>query len=114
MLRNAMVYPAMAVDSMEHSLYIIFIGSGSDAVLIGALIRPDLSDLEGQQMTVIPIPDLQSQTSFWGCSSAGRAREWHSRGRGFDPLQLHIIFHGVGGFIVRCSDSSGGVILGQL
>jgi putative endonuclease len=25
----------------------------------------------------------------WGCSSVGRALEWHSRGRGFDPLQLH-------------------------
>ncbi len=25
----------------------------------------------------------------WGCSSAGRAHEWHSWGRGFDPHQLH-------------------------
>ncbi len=25
----------------------------------------------------------------WGCSSAGRALEWHSRGQGFDPPQLH-------------------------
>ena len=25
----------------------------------------------------------------WGCSSAGRALEWHSRGRRFDPVQLH-------------------------
>ena len=24
-----------------------------------------------------------------GCSSVGRALEWHSRGRGFDSLQLH-------------------------
>ena len=27
--------------------------------------------------------------SLWGCSSAGRALEWHSRGRRFDPVQLH-------------------------
>ncbi len=26
---------------------------------------------------------------FWGRSSVGRALEWHSRGRGFDPLRLH-------------------------
>ncbi len=26
---------------------------------------------------------------LWGCSSVGRALEWHSRGRGFDSLQLH-------------------------
>ena len=26
---------------------------------------------------------------MWGCSSAGRALEWHSRGRQFDPDQLH-------------------------
>jgi hypothetical protein len=25
----------------------------------------------------------------WGCSSIGRAPEWHSGGRGFDPHQLH-------------------------
>ena len=25
----------------------------------------------------------------WGCSSAGRAPEWHSGGRRFDPVQLH-------------------------
>ena len=25
----------------------------------------------------------------WGCSSVGRALEWHSRGRQFDPDQLH-------------------------
>jgi hypothetical protein len=28
----------------------------------------------------------------WGCSSAGRALGWHSRGRGFEPLQLHHFF----------------------
>ena len=26
---------------------------------------------------------------YWGCSSAGRALEWHSRGQEFDPPQLH-------------------------
>ena len=25
----------------------------------------------------------------WGCSSLGRALEWHSRGKGFDPPHLH-------------------------
>ena len=25
----------------------------------------------------------------WGCSSVGRAPEWHSGGRRFDPVQLH-------------------------
>src|SRR5262249_5754120 len=25
----------------------------------------------------------------WGRSSVGRAREWHSRGQGFDPPRLH-------------------------
>ena len=25
----------------------------------------------------------------WGCSSVGRALEWHSRGQGFDSPQLH-------------------------
>ena len=28
---------------------------------------------------------------FRGCSSAGRVREWHSRGHGFDPHHLHPI-----------------------
>src|SRR5579885_2757524 len=26
---------------------------------------------------------------MWGCGAAGSAREWHSRGRGFNPRQLH-------------------------
>ncbi len=25
----------------------------------------------------------------WGCGAAGSALEWHSRGQGFDPPQLH-------------------------
>ena len=28
-------------------------------------------------------------TISWGCSSTGRALEWHSRGKGFDPPHLH-------------------------
>jgi hypothetical protein len=28
---------------------------------------------------------------IWGCSSVGRALEWHSRGLRFDPAQLHIV-----------------------
>jgi hypothetical protein len=27
---------------------------------------------------------------FWGCSSIGRALEWHSRGHRFKPDQLHL------------------------
>src|SRR5688572_11294696 len=29
------------------------------------------------------------QKTQWGCGAAGSAREWHSRGRGFNPRQLH-------------------------
>ena len=29
----------------------------------------------------------------WGCSSTGRALEWHSRGKGFDPPHLHQTRH---------------------
>ena len=25
----------------------------------------------------------------WGCGAAGSVLEWHSRGQGFDPPQLH-------------------------
>ena len=37
------------------------------------------------------IPDCELKIDFltWGRSSDGRAREWHSRGRGFDPHRLH-------------------------
>ena len=31
--------------------------------------------------------------SVWGRSSVGRALEWHSRGRRFDPDRLHQMFH---------------------
>jgi hypothetical protein len=29
------------------------------------------------------------QTAGWGCGAVGSAREWHSRGRRFNPGQLH-------------------------
>ncbi len=31
----------------------------------------------------------EKSASAWGCSSVGRAPEWHSGGRRFDPDQLH-------------------------
>ena len=31
----------------------------------------------------------QFRKSYWGCSSAGRALEWHSRGQRCDPAHLH-------------------------
>ena len=36
----------------------------------------------------------QFRKSYWGCSSAGRALEWHSRGQRFDPAHLHQLFKG--------------------
>src|SRR6266545_5365092 len=43
------------------------------------------------------VEDFTSRVLFcaafaWGCSSAGRAPEWHSGGRRFDPVQLHHYF----------------------
>ena len=32
---------------------------------------------------------LAASPTIWGCSSLGRALEWHSRGKGFDPPHLH-------------------------
>ena len=32
--------------------------------------------------------------SGWGCGATGSAREWHSRGHGFDPRQLHRVSAG--------------------
>src|SRR5262249_50031563 len=34
-------------------------------------------------------PDSSPFPPSWGRSSAGRALEWHSRGRRFDPDRLH-------------------------
>ena len=33
--------------------------------------------------------DLSEELNIWGYSSAGRALEWHSRGRGFESHYLH-------------------------
>ena len=35
------------------------------------------------------IQAASSEANPWGCSSPGRALEWHSRGKGFDPPHLH-------------------------
>jgi putative endonuclease len=35
------------------------------------------------------IEEKRTILNLWGCSSVGRALEWHSRGRRFDPDQLH-------------------------
>jgi hypothetical protein len=43
--------------------------------------------VSGKGLTANPTPRYTSKS--WGCSSAGRALEWHSRGQGFDPPQLH-------------------------
>ena len=32
---------------------------------------------------------LYNKKVVWGRSSLGRALEWHSRGKGFDPPRLH-------------------------
>ena len=32
---------------------------------------------------------VSNTAAAWGCSSPGRALEWHSRGKGFDPPHLH-------------------------
>src|SRR5258708_37213806 len=32
---------------------------------------------------------LSPKKRCWGCGAAGSALEWHSRGRGFEPPQLH-------------------------
>ena len=44
-----------------------------------------------------PLSDQPSRTTtFWGSSSAGRARQSHCRGQGFDPplLHHHFLFRG--------------------
>src|SRR5262249_20635405 len=38
----------------------------------------------------------QHISRLWGRSSVGRALEWHSRGRGFDSLRLHLPFNILG------------------
>jgi hypothetical protein len=46
--------------------------------------------LAGSQKPVGP-----KKTNKWGCGAAGSVLEWHSRGRGFDPRQLHFLLKGV-------------------
>ena len=48
--------------------------------------------IEASATRIVPCPQPVRDTpgkKVRGCSSAGRAREWHSRGQGFDPPQLH-------------------------
>ncbi len=52
-----------------------------------------LAFLTGQDLRV-SMPTLLEKYSYrnesaWGCSAVGSAREWHSRGRRFNPGQLH-------------------------
>ena len=50
---------------------------------------------------VVQFPRIISENkSQWGRSSLGRALEWHSRGREFDPLRLH---HAKNGLTMRLS-----------
>jgi hypothetical protein len=44
---------------------------------------------------VLGIGPLGRPAGRRGCSSDGRALEWHSRGREFDPRQLHQKIQGV-------------------
>jgi hypothetical protein len=44
---------------------------------------------EGPEIYIMHVPLGRNSLKTWGCSSVGRAREWHSRGQGFDPPQLH-------------------------
>src|SRR5687768_9618614 len=47
------------------------------------------SAVECAALTEFPDSGNVSERASWGCSSIGRALEWHSRGRRFDPDQLH-------------------------
>jgi hypothetical protein len=38
---------------------------------------------------LVSVPSRSDRYVTWGCSSIGRAPEWHSGGRRFDPVQLH-------------------------
>ena len=46
-----------------------------------------------RRVAILPPPKGHPRGGCWhrGCSSAGRVREWHSRGHGFDPRHLHPI-----------------------
>jgi hypothetical protein len=49
------------------------------------LTGPDLRVSMPELLAKCPYPD----NFTWGCSAVGSAREWHSRGRRFNPGQLH-------------------------
>ena len=59
---------------------------GRKTVTSGLLNSVDLSNAIRYMRDSPPVSRL------WGRSSVGRALEWHSRGRGFDSLRLHLPF----------------------
>ena len=66
----------------------------SDFPLFSAIFLSFFCDLDAFQAEAKDIlTGIQSFCNMdnprWGCSSAGRVLDWQSRGRGFDPHQLH-------------------------
>ena len=51
--------------------------------IIGQKVAIDIRDL------IWYIISCHLTIVIWACSSVGRALEWHSRGQGFDSLQVH-------------------------
>src|SRR5690349_7698559 len=51
--------------------------------------NPNRLDTFGPHWYLFAPAPAPSGLKTWGCSSAGRALESHSRGLGFDPPQLH-------------------------
>lgn len=58
----------------------------------GPALAPFL-DCRGKAVVALPLfrKDFRlfPSQATWGCSAVGSAREWHSRGRRFNPGQLH-------------------------
>jgi hypothetical protein len=53
-------------------------------------IGPPSSSGQGHRPFTAKAPvQIRLGVPVWGCSSAGRALEWHSRGQGFDSPHLH-------------------------
>ena len=54
--------------------------------------RPNLRHLRNPSVVnVLPgACSIKPVAAVWGCSSVGRALEWHSRGQGFDSPRLHL------------------------
>ena len=44
---------------------------------------------------------------MWACGAAGSALEWHSRGQGFDPPQVHHLLPLLNSICVYCGSASG-------